>query len=115
MTDFDGTVYTAKYSTFKVGLEDDDYRLDLSGYDPDGSTLLDAFNWPSCSGRQPGSTTPFQNGARFSTRDRPGTAVNTNTGNNGKSCASEYKSGKWANVMKLSSNDAHSFLYICKK
>ena len=43
VTDWSSNVYTAYYDHFQVASESDNYRLDVSGYDPATSTLSDAL------------------------------------------------------------------------
>ena len=66
-----GTQYIAKYDSFRVGSESTNYKLSLSGYDSDSSTLGDAFSDDS--------------GMPFSTRDK---------NNGGTTCGSKLSAGK---------------------
>jgi len=56
LTDFDGREYVALYDQFKVGPEKYGYRLSVTNYNADLSTLGDSMN--------------HDNGQKFSTRDR---------------------------------------------
>ena len=66
-----GSSYTARYGSFSVGSESDNYKLSIGQYDVTTSTLADGF------------TSGEHNGAPFSTSDR----------NNAGSCAEDLFSG----------------------
>ena len=67
----------ARYDSFSIGSEADEYKLQISGYDT-SSTLLDALS--------------SQNGQPFSTHDRPNGATYSA---NGQNCAERFVSGKY--------------------
>ena len=75
--DFDGSTFEANYDSFSIGSEDDEYKLQIGGYDA-SSTLLDAFS--------------SQNGRPFSTKDRTNGATYSA---NGQDCAARFVSGEY--------------------
>ena len=66
-----GSSYIARYGSFSVGSESENYKLSIGQYDVTTSTLADGF------------TSGEHNGAPFSTSDR----------NNAGSCAKDLFSG----------------------
>ena len=66
-----GTSYVAKYDSFRVGTESENYKLFIGQYDVATSTLTDGF------------AAGGHNEAPFSTKDR----------NNAGSCAKDYFAG----------------------
>ena len=66
-----GTSYVAKYDSFRVGSESENYKLLIGQYDVTASTLADGF------------AAGGHNEAPFSTKDR----------NNAGSCAKDYLAG----------------------
>ena len=70
-----GKFYTANYDSFRVGSEDTNYQLYLSGYDKESSTLADALS----AGQH--------DGAKFTTYDRD------NDDSTGQNCASQFSGG----------------------
>ena len=77
-----GAAYTATYDNFRVGSEDEGYKLSLSGYD-ETSTLADAF------------TAGGHNGQRFSTFDSHDNDVRS-----GCNCASDCNTDFSGGIVK---------------
>jgi len=75
LTDYQGKKYIAAYDNFKVGSQDEDYKLHVSGYDPLESTIQDSLK--------------VQNGSPFTTFDRDNDAWSD------QNCAQVYKGAWW--------------------
>ena len=76
LLDFDGSVYNAYYNHFKVGSEEEGYRMFLDGYNATESNLADGFSAGGSSG------------AAFTTSDMD------NDENSDINCAQSYSGGK---------------------
>lgn len=74
LMDFNGNIAYAKYSTFDVGPESDNYVLTVDGYSGDA-----------------GESLKHHSGLPFSTRDRDNDKVSS-------SCSQSYKGGWWYNA-----------------
>ena len=70
-----GNSYVARYESFSVGSEDENYKLSIGQYDATTSTLADALS------------SGGHNGASFSTKDRD------NDGDSTRNCANVFFSG----------------------
>ena len=75
LLDWDNQEYVAIYNNFKIGSEDENYKLTLSGYDETLSTMPDGFSIGN------------HIGAEFTTSDRD------NDDDLGNNCASTYSGG----------------------
>ena len=94
-----GNSYVARYGSFSVGSEDENYRLSIGQYDATTSTLAD------------GLTSGGHNGASFSTKDRD------NDGDGTRNCANVFFSGItiiWRKIwhQKIYYNKYHSSYII---
>ena len=70
-----GNSYVARYGSFSVGSESENYQLSIGQYDKTSSTLADGF------------ISGGHNGASFSTKDRD------NDGDSTRNCANVFFSG----------------------